>query len=146
MATSRDSTSPLWGDLRAIGVLRTNADNTALVTAEGGTIPLPAGGFAGQEAVQYATPTTGQTVQAVNDSQDRTLVLTPAGTLATLTVTLPSEASSRVGQALRIFTSANLTALTVNGATTLYNMPTSLAVGDLISLRKVGANMWARLQ
>jgi len=68
--------------------------------------------------------------------------LTPAGTLAALTVTLPNEASSALGQTVAIFSSQTITALTINGATTIRNNPTTMVGGTKIFLRKVRANTW----
>lgn len=45
---------------------------------------------------QTAAPLTGSTVVMTDDAFDRNLVLNPAGTLAVLTVTLPTEANSRL--------------------------------------------------
>ena len=63
-------------------------------------------------AVQYATPTAGQTVVSNGAG---TLILAPAGTLTTLTVTLPSSPID--GQAFGISSSQIITALTINGGT-----------------------------
>lgn len=63
-------------------------------------------------AIQYAAPTTGQTVVSNGAG---TLIINPAGTLATLTITLP--ASPVDGQAFGVAISQVITALTVNGGT-----------------------------
>lgn len=76
------------------------------------------------ESVQAAAPTTGQTVTV--SSGTTALLLNPAGTLATLTVTLPSSPVD--GQPLIISTSQALTALTVNGGTIVGTL-TTLALG-----------------
>lgn len=96
-------------------------------------------------AQQLATPTTGQTVVMTADNRDRILWLTPAGTIAALTVTLPTEATSRIGQRALIGTSQAITALTVNGATTIYNASLSPVIGDTFEYIKVAANTWAKL-
>ena len=103
-------------------------------------------GFAsvGDSTVQAATPTTGQTVVMTADARDRTLYLTPAGTLATLTVTLPADATSRVMQIARIATSQIITALTINGATTILATVTTLAIGS-VTFQKVAASTWIRV-
>lgn len=70
--------------------------------------PLPA-----NQSVQYVVPLTGNTV-AVSSSTTQ-LILEPAGTLATLTVTLPASPSN--GQTVSLSSTAAITALTLNGGT-----------------------------
>lgn len=109
------------------------------------TLPVIGGGFPlGEPAIQTASPTAGQTVVMTADSKDRTLYLTPAGTLATLTTTLPANATSRVGQIARIGTSQAITLLTIDGAATILNTVTSLAIGA-VTFQKVAANTWIRV-
>jgi hypothetical protein len=65
------------------------------------------------------TPTTGNTITATRHL-DQFHYLTPAGTLATLTLALPTAANSRDQQVQRIFSTQTITALTVtagSGAT-----------------------------
>lgn len=93
--------------------------------------------------VQTVTPTTGQTVSMTDNAVDNTLYLTPAGTLAALTVNLPSNANSRIGQVERIFTTQQITALTVANATTILGNPTTLNVNESVSFQKMAANTWA---
>lgn len=95
--------------------------------------------------VTVVTPTTGQTVSITNDSIDRVLWLTPAGTLLALTVNLPSEATSVIGQVVRIGTTAAITTLTVAGATNILNTVTTLALNGVVSFVKVAANTWVRI-
>lgn len=76
------------------------------------------------EVVQAAAPSTGSTV--VVNQGTTALLLNPAGTLATLTITLPS--SPKDGQMLTIATSQILTSLTVNGGTIVGTL-TTLALG-----------------
>ena len=78
----------------------------------------------GLERVQAVAPATGNTV--VVSAGTTALLLSPAGTLATLTITLPSSPVN--GQALVIATSQALTALTVNGGTIVGTL-TTLALG-----------------
>jgi hypothetical protein len=63
-------------------------------------------------AIQYATPTTGQTVVANGSGS---LVINPAGTLVALTVTFP--ASPVDGQVFEIFSTQIVTTMTLNGGT-----------------------------
>lgn len=96
--------------------------------------------------VQPATPATGATV-IVQDGQNNVLVnLTPAGTLASLTVQLPTDAGSFIGQEVHIATTKAVTLLTVSGATTIYNPLTVLQPGDVFVMEKIATNTWARQQ
>lgn len=95
---------------------------------------------------QNATPTTGQTVNVTATDRDVNLWLAPAGTLAALTVTLPADGVTQVGQTVRIGSSQIITLLTINGATTIYNAVGNLAIGDNFSYEKVAANTWSRMQ
>lgn len=97
------------------------------------------------EAVQQSTPLTGATVVMTDDDANGTLEVTPAGTIAALTVTLPTNARSRVGQIRRIVTSQIITALTVNGATTIGGNVTTLAANAFVSFEKTAANTWRRI-
>lgn len=95
--------------------------------------------------VQPVTPTTGQTVQMNNDSTDGTLFLTPAGTLASLTVQFPSDAKSVLGQIRFIGTTQAITSLTMTGASFL-NVFNSLNANDCFGFQKVATNTWIFLQ
>jgi hypothetical protein len=61
-------------------------------------------------ATQRASPTVGQTI-TVTANKDR-LIITPAGTLATLTIALPAASTLLDGQTFEIQTSQTLTAIT----------------------------------
>lgn len=105
----------------------------------------PGGGApAAAPYVKPASPTTGQTVAFDSTSTDHTLYLTPAGTLATLTVTMPSDATSALGQTVTLATSQTLTALTINGAT-IVNTATTLLGSSAVMFRKVAANTWMQI-
>ena len=97
------------------------------------------------EVIQSSTPLTGATVVMANNDNDGTLVVTPAGTIAALTVTLPTEAASRIGQIERIVTSQTITSLTVNGATTIGGNVTTLTANSFVTFQKVAANTWRRI-
>lgn len=78
------------------------------------------------------TPTTGGTVVLTNVLVDLyTLVLTPAGTIATLTVTLPT-ATPRDGQRITVTTTQDITAITFNGPT-LSGAPTTLLANTFVT-------------
>jgi len=94
------------------------------------------------DANQAASPTTGQTVVLTNSNLDGSCAITPAGTLAALTITLPSEANSRINQERDIWISQAITALTINGATTIVGNITTSIANAWISAKKVAANTW----
>lgn len=97
-------------------------------------------------AIQEASPTTGQTVTMTDDMTDGTLYVTPAGALLALTVALPSNANSRIGQIRRIVTSQIITGLTVSAASaTIFGLPTTLALGGSVSFQKIADGKWARI-
>ena len=75
---------------------------------------------------QYAAPTTGQTV-TVGSSGSTTLTINPAGTLATLTITMPSSPTD--GDRVQFGTTQIVTGLTMNGGTIVGGLST-LAVGS----------------
>lgn len=97
-----------------------------------------------KNTVTKLSPTTGQTVSFANSDVDQIIYLAPAGTLAALTVQLPSEASSRVGQRVTICSSQIVVSLTINGATTVLNTVTSMVVSDCFTFVKIDANTWAK--
>ena len=96
--------------------------------------------------VKNVTPTTGQTVAFDNAPQDQVLWITPAGTLASLTITLPSESASRLGQRAVIATNQAITSSTVTGATTILNAVSNFSPNDCFAFIKVAANTWILLQ
>jgi hypothetical protein len=92
---------------------------------------------------QFAVPTTGQTVTVA--AGDSWLVLTPAGTLAALTVNLPTSRTD--GQTVLVNSTQILTSLTVSGAgTTVNGAPTTLAaVNGFFEMRYTATlNAWFR--
>lgn len=95
--------------------------------------------------VQAVSPLTGATVAMANNAVDSTLNITPAGTIAALTVTLPSDATSRIGQVERISTSQTITTLTISGASTIRGNVTTLSANGFVAFQKIAANTWARI-
>ncbi len=78
---------------------------------------------------------------------DQVLELTPSGTLASGTVTFPTDNSTRVGERLTILSSQTITALTVTVASgTIYGWSagTTMNPGSITFL-KVAANVWTKL-
>lgn len=106
---------------------------------------LPAASAPGMLQLESFAPTTGQTVQSLSTAMIGLVNIQPAGTLAALTVNLPTEATSFIGQIVRIAFFKAITALTIAGPTTVYNAPSSAAIGDNIGFQKTSANTWSRL-
>lgn len=81
---------------------------------------------------QYSTPATGATVNITAGSANYWLILTPAATLATLTVKMPAVANLIDNQEVLVFSTQIITALTVdkNDATNIFGEPTSIAVAE----------------
>jgi hypothetical protein len=98
--------------------------------------------IAAKPAQQFAAPTTGQTVTVATG--DTWLVVTPAGTIAALTITLPSDRTD--GETVIVNTSQTITALTVGGAGTTVNAaPTTLAANGFFEMRYTSVlNAWYR--
>lgn len=97
------------------------------------------------QSIQTVVPTNGQTIQLTDDNTSGTIWLNPAGTLATLTLTMPTDAKSDLGQIRRIATSKAITSLTMNGATIL-NALTTMSANDCFEYQKVDVNTWVRMQ
>lgn len=95
---------------------------------------------------QIASPVTGGTVVMTNDSLDGTLMLTPAGPLATLTITLPTDGASRILQRRSIYTTQSIATVTMNGATTIPNAITTMNASDHYTFEKVAPNVWVLKQ
>jgi len=109
---------------------------------------LHASGLAASDVMQAASPAppvSGGTVNIVNTGISGLTVINPAGTLATLTVSLPSDANSKLGQIERICFLRAITLLTINGASSILGAPAAAALGDNIGFQKVAANQWVRL-
>jgi hypothetical protein len=95
---------------------------------------------------QTASPVAAGTVIMNDTPIDGLLYLTPAGSLATLTVTLPTNANSRLGQTRRLSTTQDIVLLTVNVAGgTILNNPTTLSANSSLAFQKVAANTWMRI-
>jgi hypothetical protein len=91
---------------------------------------------------QFAVPLTGTTVTVTTG--DSWLVITPAGTLAALTVALPTDRTD--GETVLVNSTQILTSLTVSGAgTTVVGGPTTLAANGFFEMRYTATlNAWYR--
>lgn len=98
---------------------------------------------------QYAAPALdGQNILIAANSNDTHLILTPAGTLADCTITLPTPANLRDKQLLMCNCTQQITTFTVegNGAAAVNGMPTSLGADDFFTLKyDATLNTWNRL-
>lgn len=88
---------------------------------------------------QTASPANGATIVVNDPGTDVDLWLTPAGTLATLTITLPTGFQ---GMRVNIASNQAITLLTINGASSIFNPLNTLSIGDSFEMVKVGANTW----
>lgn len=117
----RNITSPMYSELAGMGVGFTNPGDPIVATA-------------------------GQTIAAPDTPQNSVVYLKPAGTLATLTVNLPSNANSQLGQEVKIISTQALTALTlgqIGGGATILGAPAGMTAGQTLIATKVEANTWA---
>jgi len=99
-------------------------------------------------SVQYATPGTGFNVTVATNSTQAWLLLQPAGTLASGTVTLPLNTSILDGQEVLVTTTQQITSFTLglNGAAAAFGDPTTLAAEDFFRMRYYSAtNSWYRI-
>ena len=100
-------------------------------------------------ATNVYTPTTGFNIAAPTPvAQQQWMLLQPAGTLASGTVTLPLNTATPDGTEVLITTSQQITAFTLgaNGAANLYGDPTTLAAEDFFRMRYVQSlNSWYRI-
>ena len=94
------------------------------------------------DANQSVSPTTGQTVVLTNNNLDGSCAITPAGLLAALTITLPTEGASRINQERDIYISQAITALTIGGAVSIVGNITTSIANTWITAKKVAANTW----
>lgn len=90
-----------------------------------------------------ATPTTGQTVFFNDNGQDQVLYINPAGPLLTLTITVPSNSNSRLGQRIYFCISQAITTLTFGGGSIL-NTINTVTGNELVCFVKVADNLWAQ--
>lgn len=99
------------------------------------------------DLVSASSPLTATSISFNTKRQSETLDLTPAATIAALTVVFPSNATSRIGQELRITSSHIVTALTVTATTqtVLGTALTALAVDTPVIFKKIKASVWVRI-
>ena len=100
-------------------------------------------------ATNIYVPTTGFSIGVPTPvAQQQWMLLQPAGTLATGTVTLPLNTATPDGTEVLITTTQQITAFTLglNGATAAFGDPLTLAAEDFFRMRFVQAtNSWYRI-
>ena len=100
-------------------------------------------------ATNVYTPGTGFNLPVPTPvAQQQWMLIQPAGTLATGSVTLPLNTQTPDGTEVLITTTQQITAFTLNanGASALYGDPTTLGAEDFFRMRFVQAtNSWYRI-
>lgn len=100
-------------------------------------------------ATNVYTPGTGFNVAVPTPvAEQQWMLLQPAGTLATGTVTLPLNTATPDGTEVLITTTQKITAFTLalNGASAAYGDPSTLSAEDFFRMRFVQAtNSWYRI-
>lgn len=99
------------------------------------------------QAYSFQTPTTGFSITIAGTTS--TLILDPAGTLATGTITMPATAGIADGQVVVVSTSQTITALTTsaNTAQSIKNAPTTLTAGGAFAyMWRLANTTWYRVQ
>lgn len=100
-------------------------------------------------ATNLYTPGTGFNVSVPTPvSEQQWMIIQPAGTLATGTVTLPLNTGTPDGTEVLVTTTQQITAFTLalNGAANAYGAPSTLAAQDFFRMRFYQAtNSWYRI-
>ena len=93
-------------------------------------------------------PTTGQTQTFTTTKADQIIACNHVATIAAQTFVFPTDANSRIGQELRIFSRSIITTvtLTLNSNTIIGTALTTLPANGNVAWIKVGASTWARTQ
>ena len=122
---------------------------TDLVTYLNSALTFPA---AGDYTTQYASPAlTGFNVDITDGAENNTdthLILTPTGTLAAGTITLPINTGLSDKQRVLVNCTQEITALSIglNGSTSVIGAPTKLDPGDFFTLKyDQPTNNWYRV-
>ncbi len=88
-------------------------------------------------------PVTGSTIQPENDGRSGTLVLNHPNTINSLTINLPDAKNCKSNQYRYYYFAKAVTTLNWGNAT-VSSGPASAAPGDLICLRYMSPNLWAK--
>lgn len=142
------------GSQKILGVQNANTMEIvfpALTAARTQNLPNFSGTFSLDRQVAASVPTTGFTITA-GTFLDQFVSLTPAGTLASGTFSLPSAANSRVGQKVTLFSTQIVTTFTVNvtgGGTLKGTAITTIAANasyEFICESVAGSGTWVRVR
>jgi len=96
------------------------------------------------KVTQYAAPLTGSTVVVLDAQKSVWLDITPAGTIATLTITFPVSTNVVDKTEILITTTNTITALTLNGnGATIGGAVTTLAADGFVKYRFDGGPLKA---
>lgn len=101
------------------------------------------GGVSEDLYIQHVSPATGDTVESDAGDRDSLLWVQPGVPLNSLTIILPPNVESNVGQIIYIGSSRNVGELTIGGADIIYSAPIAFSAGDLLFALKVDNNVWA---
>lgn len=96
-------------------------------------------------AYSSVVPTEGMAVSCPSTDQDVDLQLKPATDLNLITVTLPPESVSRLGQRVFIRSTRQIAEMDVSGATTVDNWSVMFNPGDCVVFFKSDTNTWSRV-
>jgi hypothetical protein len=99
-------------------------------------------------ATNFYTPGTGFNIAVPTPVSQQWILIQPAGTLATGTVTLPLNTQTPDGTEILITTTQQITTFTLaaNGAANVYGEPATLSAEDFFRMRYVqSTNSWYRI-
>jgi hypothetical protein len=99
-------------------------------------------------ATNVYTPGTGFNIAVPTPSSPQWMLIQPAGTLASGTITLPLNVQTPSGTEVLITTTQQITAFTLapNGAANVYGASSTLAAEDFFRMRYVqSTNSWYRI-
>lgn len=91
---------------------------------------------------QQVAPLTGATIQMATLHHDGTLLINPVGTLPSITVALPADIDSDLGEKREVFSTQTITSFTLTGATTIVGAPSSLDPMGHFTIEKILSNTW----
>lgn len=99
-------------------------------------------------AVNDSTPATGFNIAVPTPTKKQWMLLRPAGTLASGTITLPLNTSTPDGTEVLVTSTQIITSflISLNGASAAYGVPSSLTAGGFFTLRyNTATNCWYRV-
>jgi hypothetical protein len=95
--------------------------------------------------VQRFSPVEDSSVDIQPTSAVITAVIEGASDLGTLHINLPSDATTDIGDIVRVASLIDVTSVTMNGSN-IMNPITELFVNDCVGFQKIGVNNWIRIQ